>query len=124
MIKGKVHAKEALSRRQPVIPSKHFVNTFMCSFAEDPVFNLLKREDQISQEGEEANQEKVLTFSDRLDFKHLYKYPIRSVSCLGDEQATGAAVGGFAQALELLRNKNYGADIISLCTLELDSAEV
>ena len=59
MIKGKVHAKEALSRRQPAIPSKHFVNTFMCSFAEDPVFNLLKRDDQISREGEEASQDKV-----------------------------------------------------------------
>jgi len=59
MIKGKVHAKEALSRRQPAIPSKHFVNTFMCSFAEDPVFNLLKRDDLISREGEEASPGKV-----------------------------------------------------------------
>jgi len=37
--------------------------------------------------------------------------------------ANGGA-GGFAQALELLRNKKYEADIISLCTLELDSVDV
>ncbi|XP_032787115.2 mitochondrial import receptor subunit TOM70 [Daphnia magna] len=49
---GKEHAKEAMMNRQSVIPSKHFVNTFMCSFAEDPVFNLLKRETQ--QETDEA----------------------------------------------------------------------
>ena len=31
-----------MANRKPVIPSKHFVNTFMCSFSEDPVFNLVK----------------------------------------------------------------------------------
>ena len=41
---GKEHAKEAMINRQPVIPSKHFVNTFMCSFAEDPIFNILKED--------------------------------------------------------------------------------
>lgn len=82
---GKVHAKEALSRRQPVIPSKHFVNTFMCSFAEDPVFNLLRQDEPT--ETQEAN-------------------------------------GGFSKALELLRKKEYEADIISLCTEELNNSDV
>lgn len=31
-----------MTNRKPVIPSKHFVNTFMCSFSEDPVFTLVK----------------------------------------------------------------------------------
>lgn len=39
---GKEHAKAAMTNRKPVIPSKHFVNTFMCSFSEDPVFSLVK----------------------------------------------------------------------------------
>jgi len=41
---GKQHAKEAMAHRIPVVPSKHFVNTFMCSFSEDPVFNLVKNQ--------------------------------------------------------------------------------
>lgn len=35
-----------MANRQAIIPSKHFINTFMCSFAEDPVFNLLKQDDR------------------------------------------------------------------------------
>ncbi len=31
-----------MAKRQPVIPSKHFIATFMSSFSEDPVFNLLQ----------------------------------------------------------------------------------
>jgi len=33
-----------MAHRIPVVPSKHFVNTFMCSFSEDPVFNLVKNQ--------------------------------------------------------------------------------
>lgn len=35
---GKEHAREAMAKRKPLVPSQHFVTTFMGSFSEDPVF--------------------------------------------------------------------------------------
>jgi hypothetical protein len=34
---GRKHAKEAMLTRKPIIPSKHFIKTYMSSFQEDPV---------------------------------------------------------------------------------------
>ena len=34
---GKEHAKEAMAKRKPVMPSRHFIQTFVASFCEDPV---------------------------------------------------------------------------------------
>ena len=45
-----------MAKRQPVIPSKHFLATFMCSFSEDPVFSLLKNE---GEEEVNASEEKT-----------------------------------------------------------------
>ncbi|CAF4847303.1 unnamed protein product [Pieris macdunnoughi] len=34
---GRQHAREALSKRQPVMPSKHFIKTYFSAFLEDPI---------------------------------------------------------------------------------------
>lgn len=36
---GRQHAKEAMARRTPVMPSKHFIKMYFSSFIEDPVIN-------------------------------------------------------------------------------------
>lgn len=41
---GRIHAKEAMEKREPVMPSKHFIKTFFESFAEDPIFNSVDKE--------------------------------------------------------------------------------
>lgn len=41
---GRMHAKEAMEKREPVMPSKHFIKTFFESFAEDPIFNSVDKE--------------------------------------------------------------------------------
>ncbi|KAK4290642.1 hypothetical protein Pmani_036470 [Petrolisthes manimaculis] len=41
---GRIHAKEAMEKRDPVMPSKHFIKTFFESFAEDPIFNSVYKE--------------------------------------------------------------------------------
>ncbi|XP_071552993.1 mitochondrial import receptor subunit TOM70-like isoform X2 [Panulirus ornatus] len=41
---GRMHAKEAMEDREPVMPSKHFIKTFFESFAEDPIFNSVDKE--------------------------------------------------------------------------------
>ncbi|XP_023950868.1 mitochondrial import receptor subunit TOM70 [Bicyclus anynana] len=37
---GRQHAREALSKRQPVMPSKHFIKTYFSAFSEDPITKL------------------------------------------------------------------------------------
>lgn len=34
---GRQHAREALARRTPVMPSKHFIKTYFSAFSEDPI---------------------------------------------------------------------------------------
>ncbi|XP_013191148.1 mitochondrial import receptor subunit TOM70 [Amyelois transitella] len=34
---GRQHAREALAKRRPVMPSKHFIKTYFSAFSEDPV---------------------------------------------------------------------------------------
>ncbi|CAH0406970.1 unnamed protein product [Chilo suppressalis] len=34
---GRQHAREALARRRPVMPSKHFIKTYFSAFSEDPI---------------------------------------------------------------------------------------
>ncbi|XP_045768810.1 mitochondrial import receptor subunit TOM70 [Maniola jurtina] len=34
---GRQHAREALAKRQPVMPSKHFIKTYFSAFSEDPI---------------------------------------------------------------------------------------
>ncbi|GBP44648.1 Mitochondrial import receptor subunit TOM70 [Eumeta japonica] len=34
---GRQHAREALARRRPVMPSKHFIKTYFAAFSEDPI---------------------------------------------------------------------------------------
>lgn len=41
---GRIHAKEAMEKREPIMPSKHFIKTFFESFAEDPIFNSVDKE--------------------------------------------------------------------------------
>jgi import receptor subunit TOM70 len=36
---GRQHAKEAMARRTPVMPSKHFIKMYFSSFIEDPIIN-------------------------------------------------------------------------------------
>lgn len=38
---GRQHAREALARRQPVMPSKHFIKTYFSAFSEDPITKLI-----------------------------------------------------------------------------------
>ena len=46
---GKEHAQEAMAKRRPLVPSQHFVTTFMGSFSDDPVFTLVKNPEPDSQ---------------------------------------------------------------------------
>lgn len=39
-----MHAKEAMEKREPVMPSRHFIKTFFESFAEDPIFISVDKE--------------------------------------------------------------------------------
>lgn len=41
---GRMHAKEAMEKREPIMPSNHFIKTFFESFAEDPIFNSVDKE--------------------------------------------------------------------------------
>lgn len=41
---GRIHAKEAMEKREPIMPSNHFIKTFFESFAEDPIFNSVDKE--------------------------------------------------------------------------------
>ncbi|XP_037072645.1 mitochondrial import receptor subunit TOM70-like [Pollicipes pollicipes] len=41
---GKQHAQQALKSREPVMPSKHFVQTFLSSFAEDPLADCWRKD--------------------------------------------------------------------------------
>nr|CAD7199459.1 unnamed protein product [Timema douglasi] len=34
---GRKHAKEAMAKRTPIMPSKHFIKTYFSSFVEDPI---------------------------------------------------------------------------------------
>ncbi|XP_043205508.1 mitochondrial import receptor subunit TOM70-like [Amphibalanus amphitrite] len=52
---GKRHAKEALQNRQPVMPSKHFVQTFLSSFAEDPLSDCWRKEDTSAPTADDAD---------------------------------------------------------------------
>ena len=38
---GRQHAKEAMAKRTPIMPSKHFIKTYFSSFIEDPMSNSL-----------------------------------------------------------------------------------
>ncbi|KAJ0175576.1 hypothetical protein K1T71_008735 [Dendrolimus kikuchii] len=38
---GRQHAREALARRQPVMPSKHFIKTYFSAFSEDPITKIV-----------------------------------------------------------------------------------
>ncbi|XP_013142803.1 PREDICTED: mitochondrial import receptor subunit TOM70 [Papilio polytes] len=37
---GRQHAREALAKRQPVMPSKHFIKTYFSAFSEEPITKL------------------------------------------------------------------------------------
>lgn len=37
---GRQHAREALAKRRPVMPSKHFIKTYFSAFSEDPITNI------------------------------------------------------------------------------------
>ncbi|KAJ8730793.1 hypothetical protein PYW08_002206 [Mythimna loreyi] len=37
---GRQHAREALAKRRPVMPSKHFIKTYFSAFSEDPITKL------------------------------------------------------------------------------------
>ncbi|KAG6463954.1 mitochondrial import receptor subunit TOM70 [Manduca sexta] len=37
---GRQHAREALAKRQPVMPSKHFIKTYFSAFSEDPIMKI------------------------------------------------------------------------------------
>ncbi|KAJ4429814.1 hypothetical protein ANN_22018, partial [Periplaneta americana] len=41
---GRQHAKEAMAKRTPIMPSKHFIKTYFSSFIEDPIMNKLAQE--------------------------------------------------------------------------------
>jgi len=41
---GRQHAKEAMAKRTPVMPSQHFIKTYFSSFIEDPITNSLAQE--------------------------------------------------------------------------------
>lgn len=36
-VAGKLHAKEAMVNRAPVMPSNHFIKMYLASFANDPL---------------------------------------------------------------------------------------
>ncbi|KAL4715402.1 hypothetical protein ACJJTC_015173 [Scirpophaga incertulas] len=38
---GRQHAREALAKRRPVMPSKHFIKTYFSAFSEDPITKIL-----------------------------------------------------------------------------------
>ena len=44
-----------MEKREPIMPSKHFIKTFFESFAEDPVYNSLYKE----KEGDVDESEQV-----------------------------------------------------------------
>ncbi len=93
--------------RQSVIPSKHSVNTFMCSFAEDPVFNLLKQDNTM------VKANKII---------HLVSFPL-ICNLISQQQETDEEKSYFAKALDKLREKEFDP-IIELCTNELESEAV
>lgn len=37
---GRQHAREALAKRRPIMPSKHFIKTYFSAFSEDPITKL------------------------------------------------------------------------------------
>ncbi|XP_038214504.1 mitochondrial import receptor subunit TOM70 [Zerene cesonia] len=38
---GRQHAREALAKRNPVMPSKHFIKTYFSAFSEDPITKII-----------------------------------------------------------------------------------
>ncbi|KAF4528114.1 hypothetical protein B566_EDAN016595 [Ephemera danica] len=47
---GRKHAKEAMTTRTPIMPSKHFIKTYMSSFQEDPVTKISVTNGAVSNE--------------------------------------------------------------------------
>lgn len=58
---GRMHAKESMEKREPIMPSKHFIKTFFESFAEDPIFNSVDKEKEGDVDETEHPPEKNVT---------------------------------------------------------------
>lgn len=56
-----MHAKESMEKREPIMPSKHFIKTFFESFAEDPIFNSVDKEKEGDVDEAEHPPEKNVT---------------------------------------------------------------
>nr|CAD7406702.1 unnamed protein product [Timema cristinae] len=56
---GRKHAKEAMAKRTPIMPSKHFIKTYFSSFVEDPITKNLA--DEKESESAEADVRLILT---------------------------------------------------------------
>lgn len=63
---GRQHAREALARRQPVMPSKHFIKTYFSAFSEDPITKI-----QVDDNGGFAKAKKAL---DSQDYESIVQY--------------------------------------------------
>jgi len=44
---GKQHAQENLANKKFIMPSKHFIKTYIISFPKDPVFSRLQHPENI-----------------------------------------------------------------------------
>ena len=53
---GKEHAKEAMAKRKPVMPSRHFIQTFVASFCEDPVLGRARAAAAAADDDEAADE--------------------------------------------------------------------
>jgi import receptor subunit TOM70 len=58
---GRQHAKEAMAKRTPIMPSKHFIKTYFSSFIEDPITNSLVQEKE--SDSAEADMRFVLNWT-------------------------------------------------------------
>ncbi|KAK7017978.1 Mitochondrial import receptor subunit TOM70, partial [Halocaridina rubra] len=86
---GRIHAKEAMEKREPVMPSKHFIKTFFESFAEDPIFNSVDKEKEGDVDEVEHPPEKNISNNGYLkarQYLHEGKYG-KIIDCCDNELA-------------------------------------